>query len=208
MPGIYFADDGFKRRGFGVCDVLACTADENALERRAIVQLPGKPHEPLVIDEGDLGAGIVKPIFELRPGPPGIEQSRDAAGKHATEERRGPFRQVAHGNGDAIALLHAGALQRFGDGERGTRERFVARAIVATDQEGFAAVRAAQQKKLAQGRRRVFPHARTHAANIALLDFKQRTRSGQRGIGLRQRNDRKVLRQHHGLLYAAAVAIR
>ena len=62
-------------------------ADKDALERRTVVQMFEQPLEPLAIDDGDLGAGIVEAVLQFRPGPPGIEQSRDTADEQTTKER-------------------------------------------------------------------------------------------------------------------------
>ncbi len=171
----------------------AVAADENALKRRAVVQMLQQPLEPVSINDGDLGAGIVEAVLQLRPGPPGIEQGRDTACEQAAKESGRPFRQIAHSDGDAVAFLDTGLLQGLGDGKRGAGKRLVARAFVAIDDEGLAAVRVCQEKQVAHGRRRVFPHARAHAANVALFHLEGRAGTRQRGVGLRQRNGRETL---------------
>ena len=163
----------FELRDLRMRHLFALAADEDALELGTIVQMFRQPPEPLAIDDRDLRAGIEEPVFDLRPGPPGIERSGDAAGEQAAEEGDRPFRKVAHGDGDAVALADAGLLQRRGDGERGARERLIARALVAIDDERALAVGAAEQKCVAQGRRRVLPDARAHAADGALLDLER-----------------------------------
>jgi len=199
VPGIDVAGNRFKLGDLRMRHMLALAADENALQRRTIVQMLEQPLEPLAIDDRDLGARIVETKFELGTAPPGIEQSRDAAHEQTAEQCRRPFRHIAHGDGDAIAFANSGLLQRLGDGERGAGETLIARALIAIDDERLVAIGAAQKKDFAHGRRRVFPHPRADAANVAFLDLERRTRLGQRRIGLRKRNGWECLRCRHGL---------
>src|SRR5579863_3781990 len=178
MPRIDRADDVLELGDLRMRHLLALAADEDALERRTIVQMLGNPLQPFAIDERDLRTGIVEPVFELRAGPPGVEQSGHAAGQEAAEESRRPFRHVAHGDGDAVAFLHARLLQRLGDRQRSAGEALVTRPLVAIDDKSTITVAPSEQKYFAHGRRRVLPNARTHAANVALFDLEGRARGG------------------------------
>jgi hypothetical protein len=142
MPGAHLAGDGFELGDLRMGNLFALAADKDALERRTIGQLLEQPLESLAIDNGDLGAGIGEAKLQLRPGPPGIEQSGDTADEQTAKERGRPFRHIAHGDGDAIAFLDAGFLERLGDGERGASEFMVAHALITVDDECFVAVRA------------------------------------------------------------------
>ena len=116
-------------------DLFGLAADKDALERRAIVQMLEQPLEPLANDMGDLGPGIVEPILQLRAGPPRIEQNGDAAGEQTAKKGGGPFRQIAHGDGDAVALLHAGLLQGFGNRQRRAAKFVIACPLIPIDDE-------------------------------------------------------------------------
>ena len=177
--------------------LLALAADEHALERRTIVQMLENPLQPFAVDDRDLRSGIFEPVFELRAGPPGVEQGRHAADQETAEEGRRPFRHIAHGDGDAVAFLHPRLLQRLGDRQRRAGEVLVTRPLVAIDDKGPIAVAPSEHKYFAHGRRRVLPHARAHAANVALFDLERRARSGQRRIGLCQRDGRESRSSRH-----------
>ncbi len=183
MPIRWRAGDSFELGDYWMRDVRGLAADEDALQRRAGIELIEQPREPFVIDDRDLGAGILKAVLQLRTGPPGIEQNRNAAGQQRTKERRRPFRQIAHRDGDAVALLHAGALQGFGDGERGAGKILVAHALVVIDHEGFLAVCARELEDVAHGRRGVFPDAGADAADVALFDLERRACARQQRVG-------------------------
>ena len=193
MPVAHLSDDCFKLGDLRMRDVFGLAADEHPLQRRTILQVLEQSPEPLMIDNGDLGAGIVEAVLQFRAGPPGIEQNRNAAGQQTTKESRRPFRQIAHGDGDAIAFLHPRALQRFGDGKRGAREFVVAYPLIAIDYEGLVAVRSRQPKEIAHGRRRILPNARAHAANVALLHLEGRTAARQQRMGFCERHGRKFV---------------
>ena len=196
MPVAHFADECFERVDLRVRGVVRLAADEHALQRRTIRQVFEYSFEPLAVDDGDLGAGVLEAVLQLLTGPPCIERHRDAAGEQTAEKGRLPFRQIAHGNGDTVALFHARALQGYGDGQRRPREVLVAHALIAIHHEGLAAMRARQPEKLAHGRRRVLPYARAHAANVALLDLERRAGARQQGVGLGQGERGKLFAQN------------
>ena len=206
MPVAHLSDDCFKLGDLRMRDVFGLAADEHPLQRRTILQVLEQSPEPLMIDNGDLGAGIVEAVLQFRAGPPGIEQNRNAAGEQTTKESRRPFRQIAHGDGDAIAFLHARALQRFGDGKRGAREFVVAYPLIAIDYEGLVAVRSRQPKEIAHGRRRILPNARAHAANVALLHLEGRTAARQQRMGFCERHGRKFVGHALGFFYPPPLA--
>ena len=125
----------------------------------------------------------VRPYSSSGPGSPGVQRRRDGADEHRAEERDRPFRQIAHRNGDAIALAHAQIAQNCRDVQRGPREALEADAILAMDQKSLAAKGAARRKSFSQSGRRVLPNAERNARNLTLLDFERRAGAGEAGIG-------------------------
>ena len=59
---------------------------------------------PLGVDEGQLGPGVLQSVAQLLARPPGVERDDDGAGQGDGPERHDPFGQVAHGDGDPVAL--------------------------------------------------------------------------------------------------------
>ena len=156
--------------------------------------------EPLAIQERDLGAGIGQAVFQLRSGSPGVQRRRDGADEHRAEERDRPFRQIAHRNGDAIALTHAQIAQNRRDVQRGPREALEADAILAMDQKSLAAKCAARRKSFSQSGRRVLPNAEPDARNLTLLYFERRAGAGEARVGVFDRNrGERGGRRHRGL---------
>src|ERR1700722_10212751 len=96
----------------------ARAAEKNPQEIRAIRQMPLQTLETLAVQKGELRAGIDEAVFELGAFPPSVEKRGDAAGDRRSEEGRRPFRQVSHGDGDAVALLQAFGLQSLRDRQR------------------------------------------------------------------------------------------
>ena len=160
-------------------DLLLVATDVDALEIRAVRQVPDDALETLGIREHDSGPGILQRIFELRAGPPCIERRGDRAGEQRAEESRGPFGQIAHGDRDAVAFAHARLDQRIGEGERRARERPIAQALLLIDQKNALAVRHARQEHITQSRRRMLPDPRPRAANAHLLHLEARARRGE-----------------------------
>src|SRR6516164_8136647 len=60
MPVADLAKDAFELAHLRMRDLLALAADEDALQRRTILQVFEYSFEPLAIDDGDLGAGIIE----------------------------------------------------------------------------------------------------------------------------------------------------
>ena len=74
----------------------------------------------LGVDEGDLGAGVLEAVAQLLAAPPRVERHDDGAGQGGAPERHDPLGDVAHDDGDAVALLDAEGVaqpvrQRRGD---------------------------------------------------------------------------------------------
>ena len=193
LPIAHAADNILELRHFRMRDLLLVATDVDALEIRAVRQMLDDALEALGIRERDFGPGILQRIFELRAGPPCIERRGDRAGKQRAEEGRGPFGQIAHGDRDAVAFAHARLDQRIGEGERRARERPIAQALLLIDQKNALAVRHAGQEHLAQGRRRMLPDPRPHAANELLLHLEARARGGEDRPGFGERHGRPRL---------------
>ena len=59
---------------------------------------------PFGVDEGDLRAGVLEPVAQLLAAPPRVQRHDDGAGQRGPPEGHDPLGQVAHDDGDAIAL--------------------------------------------------------------------------------------------------------
>ena len=117
----------------------------------------------------NFGAGIDQAVFELGAGPPGVQRRHDRAQGGGGVEGDRPFRQVAHDDGDAVALLHAHLRAARAPAPPRAEEGLEADALVLVDEEIALAVHAADGiDDVAQGRRRVLPHPRRHAADVDL----------------------------------------
>ena len=82
---------------------------------------PGQPAEegadalgPLRVDEGDLGTRVLQPVAQLLAGPPGVERDDDGPGQGDGPEGHDPLGQVAHGDGDPVALGDAELVSAAG----------------------------------------------------------------------------------------------
>ena len=182
---------------FGCATSSPSRLTKTRFERRTIVQMLGNRSSRSRSTIATFAPELMSPYSSSGP----VHQ---ALSKVATPPAsRQPKKAAGHSGRLRIAmatrspLLHARLLQRLGDGERGAGEALVTRALVAIDDKRALAVAASEQKRFAQGRRRVLPDARAHAANVALLDLERRARDGQRGIGLCQRDGRESLRSRH-----------
>ena len=113
-PVVDLADGVFQADHDGVRQIVGITADVDLGERRTVHQMLVDALKPFGIDEGDLGTGIDQAVFRLRPRPPGVERRDDRADQFGGVEAHHPFGQVAHDDGDAVALLDAvgGELRR------------------------------------------------------------------------------------------------
>ena len=118
-----------------MCDGLGGAANDDALKIGQIVQVLGEALVTLRIEESDLGARILQRIFELRPGPPRIEGCRDRTDEDRAVESRRPFRQIAHGDRNAIAFCYAFLQQPVRDRKRGARKTFECGAVVLVNEE-------------------------------------------------------------------------
>src|SRR5207302_8797500 len=107
LPVPYPAENVLELRHFRMRDLLLVATNVDALEIRAVRQMLDDALEALGIREHDFGPAIFQRIFELRAGPPCIERRGDGAGEQRAEESCGPFGQIAHRDGDAVAFAHA-----------------------------------------------------------------------------------------------------
>src|SRR5947209_13736802 len=134
-PAVYGADNTLELCHMRMRDRLGRTADEDSGEIRQIMQMLAQPLEALRIEKRDLRARILQRIFEFRPRPPRIERRRDRASQNRAVKGSRPFRQIAHGDRHAVALLHAFLREAMRNHECGARKTFEGRAIVLIDEE-------------------------------------------------------------------------
>ena len=101
-----------------VADLLGRAADIDSPQLGTVVQVLGQALIAFDIDHEDRGSGIEQAIFQLRAGPPCVQRRDDRAQGQAGIEGHGPFGQVAHDDGDPVALLNAlGRQLRREDGD-------------------------------------------------------------------------------------------
>ena len=183
-PGGRLADHAFQVYEQRIGQFIHLAADIDPLQRRAVGQVLGQALETLGVEERDLGCGIGEAVFQLRPGPPGVERGDDGAQGGGGVEGDRPFGQVAHDDGDPVALLDAIGRQLMRQDRDRAVEGLEGDALVLMDQKHLLAMRAASFEHGAKGRRGVLPRPRRHAANDHLLHFQRRPWRGQQGMGL------------------------
>ena len=134
----------------------------------------------LTIADQQPRARIVEAITQLLRLPPGIERHGDRAYAGDGEEGDRPFGQVAHRDGDAIALPHALLLQPMRQRGDGAEPAFIADPVVFIDDELIAGKRCARMtRQRSQAGRLVFPCAHSDAPDRHLLQLEQRSRRAQ-----------------------------
>ena len=185
-PVVHRAEHIFQPRDNRMGQFVRIAADIDALQIGAIHQMLGDALQPLGIDDANLRAGIDKAVFQLRPRPPRIQWRDDGADDSGRIKRHRPFRQIAHDDGDAVALLHALLLEFARHVHRGAVETLERHTVVFIDDEFARAIHAAHHHHLAQGGRHVLPHARFHAAYDGLIHFEARAGRGEKPVGLGQ----------------------
>jgi hypothetical protein len=84
------------------------------LERSQRPAVRFDPLPPRSIGDEQPGAGIGEAVFQLRPGPPGVERNRDRAQRRRREEGHGPFGKVHHGDRHPVAPADAEAAKLAG----------------------------------------------------------------------------------------------
>ena len=140
--------------------------------------------EAFIVAEQDPGSRIGQAIFKFAACPPGVERRDDGADNAGGKKGHRPFGQVAHDDGDTIALLHAIGDQLRRQPQRGAGEIFKGDAFIVEDEEDLFAMRAPGEEDIAQRRRGVFPGPRRPATDDDGLHFQWRSRRGQHGMGL------------------------
>src|SRR5580658_3535018 len=158
-----------------MADIFTRSTKKDPLKLAATRQVFCEAVEPFAIQECEFRAGIDEAICQLRPFPPGVEERGDAAGDDDPKKSRAPFREVAHGDRDAIAFFEPLRLKRVRDRQGRPGELFESDAFVAINDESLVFVQSTRGKGLPQGRRRVFPHASPDALDVAFLYLEQRT---------------------------------
>ncbi len=169
-------------------------AGENRLERCQLRAKRPDALKPFSVEKSKFRPAVVQAIFQFWPGPPGVERAGDAAGQQRGEKRQRPFRQIAHGDSDAVAFAQSAFLQLGGQSKRGARECFERDAFGAVNEvNSFAMRRASGDENLAQGRRRVLPNARRPPCYVDHHHLKGRAGRGQKRRRLGKRHGWKRL---------------
>ena len=178
-PGFRPADNRFEPHFTRIAErILGAAGDINAFERRQAGQVRRNAGEAFIVAKQDLGSRISEAIFKFATCPPGVERRDDGADNAGGKEGHRPFGQVAHDDGDTIALRHAIGNQLCRQPERGAREIFKGDAFIIENEEDFVTMRAPGEKHIAQRRRGVFPSARRQATDDDGFHFERRARRG------------------------------
>ncbi len=167
---------------------------DHGAEVRQAPEEGADPLDPLRVDEGHLGARVLEPVAQLLAAPPGVQRDDDGAGQRGAPEGHDPLGQVAHDDGDAVALFDPeGGAQPVGQGAGDAVVLGEGRPLVLVDEEHVVAVAERHVDDGAQRGRRVLPDARRHPADVELLHLEELPGGGERCIGLRDRHRRRVL---------------
>ncbi len=189
-PVVGPAQDLFQAGDFGMGHLLVLAADIDRLQVRTVGQVLEDPTQALGVDHRHLGAGIDQAIFQLRPGPPGVQRGDDRAQRGGGVEGDRPFGQVAHDHRHPVAFHHAPGLKLMGEGGDGAVEGLETGPLVLIDQEDALPVSAAQLNHVPQRGRRVLPHPRGDAVDRHRLHLEGRAGGGQQRMGLSDRHGR------------------
>jgi hypothetical protein len=165
-------------------------ADEDLPQPAAPGQKFAHPLIAFAIEHSGDRAGIAQGIIQLARRPPGVER-----GHHRPRQRRavkgdGPFRQVAHRQGDPFPGLHAARDQQPGKGHCGAGEGVEADPLVLVHQEGHIAERLSQPEDIGQRFWTVLPGPHRAPVDFERLHLEHRAGRTEQRIGLRQRNGR------------------
>ncbi len=139
------------------------------------------PREPVVVEQRDLGAGVVERVGELRAGPPRVERDDDGTEHRAGPEADDELGQVAHGDGDAVAALHAErGAQLLGEREGAGAHVGEGQAFVVVDEVHEVGVGGAHVERVDDGAWRAHEHAQGHAVALGLLDLEETAGADER----------------------------
>ena len=182
--------DGQRRGGLGAVLV----GHDHGAERRQAVEVGPDPLDPLGVHEGHLGARVLEPVAQLLAAPPRVQRDDDGAGQRGGPEGHDPLGQVAHDDGDPVALFDPeGGAQPVGQGAGDAVVLGEGRALVLVDEEDGVAVAERHVHDGAQRGRRVLPDPRRHPADVELLHLEELPRGGERGVGIRDGHRRRIL---------------
>ncbi len=157
-----------QRRGGKAPDV-----GEHVLDR-GLAHVRLQAFQAFVIRDQHAGAGVGQPVRQLVSRPPCVQRHDDRADAARRPERHRPLRQVAHGDGDAVALLHAKRHQVRGERVHDLVYLRVGVAAVLVDDERVRAVHRAQLPDRADRRRRVLEDLEHLSAYVHFFDIEHR----------------------------------
>ena len=130
----------------------------------------------LLIHKQDPGARVTQAIFQLWPGPPGIQRHHNCAADRGGPEADGPLGKIAHGNGHPVTLLNAVFVhQQVCQFTDITMHLGVGQALIFIHQVGSVSKSLSTCKNFCQVAWGIFPGPQTDTANLPGLHFKWRT---------------------------------
>ena len=131
----------------------------------------GDARDTLGVGEHDLGLGVVEAVGHLGGGPPGVHADHGDTDADAGPVDQHPFRIVAHGDGDAVARLHADADHPVGGGRHQLVRLSVSEPFVAVDQVVAVGESGGGEPQRADVRRGVLEGLQLSAAHLDLADL-------------------------------------
>ena len=146
----------------------------------------GDARHALRIDEGHLGLGVLEAVGHFLGGPPGVHPDDGDADGDAGPVDQHPLREVAHGNGDAVAALNASGQKPVGDAGHPLVRLGVGDALVLVDDVGPVGEGGGGEPDRPHVRRRILVDLHGGPADLLDYEFKGGARRGQFVPGLLQ----------------------